>query len=82
MNKLKYLTLFENFIKEEDEGNPKLKGHNYTIEDLREKGHKITNYKTENDEVITIDNINVDKWIKDNIEEVESHNEADKEEAE
>ena len=36
----------------------------------------------QNDEVITIDNINVDKWIKDNIEEVESHNEADKEEAE
>jgi hypothetical protein len=80
MNKLKYLTLFENFIKEEDEGNPKLKGHDYTIEDLREKGHKISNYQTDKGEVISIDNIDVNKWIQEHIEEDEPNSEQEESE--
>ena len=68
---LKYLKLFENFEKEEGEDNPKLKGYNYTIEELKKKGHKITNFKTDKGEVISINNVDVNKWIKENIEESE-----------
>ena len=82
MNRLKYLELFENFQKEEGEDNPKVKGHNYTIEDLRKKGHKIVNYKTENGEVTSIDNIDVNKWKKDNIEESEPNTDSEQEEGE
>jgi len=69
---MKYLKFYESFDKEESEDNPKLKGHNYTIEDLRKKGYKVGNYKMdEKGEVISINNIDVNKWIHENIEEEE-----------
>jgi hypothetical protein len=80
MSKLKYIKLFENFEKEEGEENPKLKGHNYTIEDLRKKGHNISNYKIDKGEVISIDGIDVNKWIQEHIEESEP--DSEKEESE
>lgn len=80
MKNLKYIKLFENFEKEKSEENPKLKGHDYTIEDLREKGHKISNYQTDRGEVISIDNIDVNKWIQEHIEEYEPDSEQEESE--
>lgn len=66
MEKLKHISLFEEF-----ESDTKLKGHDYTIEELRSMGHEIVNFKTEEGEVIEIDGVPVDMWIQSNIEEQE-----------
>ena len=75
---MKYLKFFESFDKEEGEDDNKLKGHNLTIEGLKKMGHKISNFKLDNNkEVISINNVEVNKWIQENIEETETSEEPE-----